>query len=489
MGKKRSEILEEELEVLRSELKVIEDSEEPTDEDISRGEALLAEWDDKKTEHEKALDREKKVDEVFRAALARNEESTENGDGPATGNGTRRGPEVKRNVDPFDNQEVLVRSLWGEALLNTPDTISRAHMVVDDAPYHVDDAAKERMHHLLQLDNKHSGTIARHMLLTGSPEYHEEFRTYVKSKGSLVGEAMRTALSLTDANGGYLVPFTLDPTIILTNAGIQDPLRGISTIKTITTDTWNGVTSAGVTAEWLDEAVEAADATPTVGQPSITPQKAAAWVFGSYEVLADSGFANELGRLLADAKARLEGAAFATGSTAASVPIGVVSRVGAVTASIVTSTTVNAYAVSDVYRTGDSLRPRDAAQASWIGNKKIFSLTRQFDTAGGSAFWANLGMGVPNQLLGQPIYEASSMTGVVSTSAAVLLAGNFSEFYIVDRVGMSVIYEPMVKSSGSHRPTGQAGWFAFWRVGSDAVDPDAFRLLKLATTAAFIPVG
>ncbi|MGH9252224.1 MAG: phage major capsid protein, partial [Acidimicrobiales bacterium] len=142
-----------------------------------------------------------------------------------------------------------------------------------------------------------------------------------------------------------------------------------------------------------------------------------------------------------------------------------------------------------VYATADALRPRDAAQASWIANKRIFSLTRQFDTAGGSAFWANLGMAVPQQLLGQNIYEASTMTGVVSTSAAVLLAGNFAEFYIVDRVGMSVIYEPMIKSTGSQRPTGQAGWFAFWRVGSDVVDPDAFRLLKLHTTRTFVPVG
>ncbi len=485
MGKKRSEILTEELEVLRSELKVIEDSEEPTDEDIERGNNLLAEWDEKDAEHKKALEREAQVAKVFEAAIARSAE-VENGDGPAA---ERRGPEVKRNVDPYDNQEVLVRSLWGDAQLNTTDTISRAQAAIDNAPHHVDDNAKERMHELLQLDNRHTPRIARHMLLTGSEQYHEEFRTYVKSSGTYVGEAMRAAMSLTDANGGYLVPFTLDPTIILTNSGVADPLRGISTIKTITTDTWNGVTSAGVTAEWLDEGIEAADATPTFGQPSIAPQKAAAWVFGSYEVLADSGFANELGRLLADAKSRLEGAAFATGSTAASVPVGVVSRVGAVTASIVTAAAVNGYAVADVYATADSLRPRDAAQASWIANKRIFSLTRQFDTAGGSAFWANLGMAVPQQLLGQNIYEASTMTGVVSTSAAVLLAGNFAEFYIVDRVGMSVIYEPMFKSTGSQRPTGQAGWFAFWRVGSDVVDPDAFRLLKLHTTRTFVPVG
>jgi HK97 family phage major capsid protein len=295
---------------------------------------------------------------------------------------------------------------------------------------------------------------------------------------------MRAAMSLTDANGGYLVPFTLDPTVILTNAGVANPFRAISTIKTIATDSWNGVTSAGVSAEWTAEGVEAADATPTFGQPTITPKKADAWVFGSYEVLADSGFASELGRLLADAKDRLEAAAFATANTGATIPRGVVAAVAAVTASIVTAAATNAFAVGDVYNTSDALRPRDAAQASWVGNKKIFSLTRRFDTAGGSAFWANLGMGVPNQLLGQPVYEASAMTGVVSTGANILLAGNFAEYYIVDRVGMSVIYDPMVKSTGNGRPTGQGGWYAFWRVGADAVDPSAFRLLQLNQVAA-----
>jgi HK97 family phage major capsid protein len=481
MARKRSEVLTEEMEALRAEIKVIEELEEPTDEDLTRSENLLTEWDEKKTAYDKALEREKQVDEVFRTALQRSD-NTESGDGPAAA--ARRGPEIKRTIDPYDNQEQLFRSLFGDVLLNANDTVSRAQVAIDTAPRHVDDAAKERMHELVELDNKHASSIARHMLLTGSPEYHDEFRDYVKSRGTLVGDAMRAAMSLTNDNGGYMVPFTLDPTIILTNAGIQDPLRQISTIKTITTDNWNGVTSAGVTAEWLAEGAEAADKSPTFGQPTITPQKAAAWVFGSYEVLADSGFANELGRLLADAKARLEGAAFATGNTAGR-PYGVVTGVAAVTASIVTSTTVNAYAVGDVYRVSDALRPRDAAAASWIANKRVFSLTRQFDTAGGSAFWANLGMGVPNQLLGQPIYEASTMTGTVTTSANILLAGNFSEFYIVDRVGMSVLYEPMVKSTGSNRPTGQAGWFAFWRVGSDVVDPDAFRLLQLNTTAAF----
>jgi HK97 family phage major capsid protein len=473
MAKKQSEIVAAELEVLRAEITTLNDIEEPTDDEIERSETLLAEWETRKDVHDKAVAREAQVAEVLRAGLTQ----------PSRVD-TPRGPEVIIRTDPYDHNDEIHRSLIGRGSMDAEDVISRAHFAVEQAPRYLQDAAKERLNELLDLDNVHAPLIARHMLLTGSPQYHEDFRDYVKSRGYRVGETMRAALSLTDANGGYLVPFTLDPTVILTNAGIAGPLRSISTVKTIATDTWNGVTSAGVSAAWTAEGTETADATPTFGQPVITPKKADAWVFGSYEVLADSGFASELARLLADAKVRLEEAAFATANTGATIPRGVVAAVAAVTASIVTSAATNAFAVGDVYNTSDALRPRDASQASWIANKKVYSLIRRFDTSGGGSFWANLGMGVPNQLLGQNQYEASTMTGVVSTGANILLAGNFAEYYIVDRVGMSVLYDPLIRSTGNNRPTGQAGWYAFWRVGADVVDPAAFRLLQLNQVAA-----
>jgi predicted phage gp36 major capsid-like protein len=37
----------------------------------------------------------------------------------------------------------------------------------------------------------------------------------------------------------------------------------------IATDSWNGVTSAGVTAHWLDEAAEVSDDSPSLAQPHI----------------------------------------------------------------------------------------------------------------------------------------------------------------------------------------------------------------------------
>jgi hypothetical protein len=41
----------------------------------------------------------------------------------------------------------------------------------------------------------------------------------------------RTAMSLALANGGYLLPLALDPSIILTNAGAANPYHALSGVN------------------------------------------------------------------------------------------------------------------------------------------------------------------------------------------------------------------------------------------------------------------
>jgi HK97 family phage major capsid protein len=315
--------------------------------------------------------------------------------------------------------------------------------------------------------------IARHMLLTGSEEYQEAFRAYVEDPQ---GMAQRAALSLTLANGGYLLPFVLDPTVVLTNTGSANPWRRISNVKQTTSNTWNGVTSAGVNAAWLAEGVPVTDGSPTVGNIAITPAKAAAWVFGSYEVLEDTDFGEQLPRLLADAKDRLEENAFAVGAGSGGVPQGVIT--GATT--VITTATTLVVAVGDVYAVQGALPPRfrNAPGASWAANVAIINAFRQLDTAGGASFWTNLGKGAPETLLGAPIYESSSMSATKAVGSLEAVFGDFGQFYVVDRIGVSLIYEPLVKDQATALPSGNAGWFMFWRVGSKVAVPNAFRVMK-----------
>jgi HK97 family phage major capsid protein len=75
-----------------------------------------------------------------------------------------------------------------------------------------------------------------------------------------------------------MIPLTLDPAINLTSNGSINPLRQLARVVQISTDTWNGVTSAGVTSEWTAEAAEMADASPTLASPSIPVYKGDAFV-------------------------------------------------------------------------------------------------------------------------------------------------------------------------------------------------------------------
>lgn len=485
MARKQSETISEEMEVLRAEIKVITENEEATDEEIARGDTLLEEFKAKEVERQKALKREADVAEVMRAALnpANREEGTP----------TRRAPEVMRKVDPYTDESYaeLKRSIYTGGTFDEGDAISRAQSATEQFSARiVSDDSKQHILGMLEADTKHSGLLARHILMASSKAYHDEFREYVQSQGQTPGELMRTAMSLTGANGGYLVPVTLDPTVVLTNSGAVNPLRDISTVKTIVgSNIYNGVTSAGVNAEWLTENSQAADASPTFGQISITAHKAAAYLFGSWEMLSDSGFSSELAGLFADAKNRLEAAAMATANTGADRPRGIVAGVLAVTASIVTAATTGAFVAGDVFNTYDAQRPRSITKGGWLANQKIYSKIRQMSVTGqGSQFWATIGGGQPSELLGVPTYTASAMTGTVGNGTNVLLVGDFSYYYIVDRVGFSVQYLPVVLGA-NQRPSGQAGWIGYWRVGAEVADPDGFRLLQLNQVAAAVALA
>jgi len=52
-----------------------------------------------------------------------------------------------------------------------------------------------------------TANVARHVLETGTPDYYDAFREYLSDPGKY---SARAALTLTSANGGYLLPFVLD---------------------------------------------------------------------------------------------------------------------------------------------------------------------------------------------------------------------------------------------------------------------------------------
>jgi HK97 family phage major capsid protein len=124
-----------------------------------------------------------------------------------------------------------------------------------------------------------------------------------------------------------------------------------------------------------------------------------------------------------------------------------------------------------------------------MANIQILNKVRAQDSYGGAQFWTNLTGNTPGSLVGQPIYEASDMNSVTTgtsaasgTGSATLLFGDFNQFVIADRVGVSMLYEPMLKGTGANAqlPTGQAGWYMFWRTSSTVSTTAAFRYLTIS---------
>ncbi|MFE0132050.1 phage major capsid protein [Streptomyces sp. NPDC059037] len=292
-------------------------------------------------------------------------------------------------------------------------------------------------------------------------------------------KTVQRAMSLTDSAGGFMVPFTLDPSIILTNTGSANPLRRLARVVTTATDSWSGITSAGVIAHWDPEATETTDDSPTVAQPTITPYKGVAFVSASFEIAADSNIGEQLGEVITDAFDNLETQAFTLG-TGSGQPRGIITAVSAVPGSVVTDAGT-AYATGQPYAVQNALPPRWRPRAQWMANLSVVNGYRQVIKGTGMTESVIDDSGEMPRLLGWQLNENSAMDGTITGSAAdyLLLAGDFRQFAIVDRIGTTIEYVPHLFGA-NRRPTGQRGWYAYKRTGSDVLVPDAFRLLNLS---------
>lgn len=478
---RRADVIRARMAEIRTGLDEVEKIDEPTDEDATRSDDLLAEWDELAEELKPLEERETRLKAVAERSLplGANREA-----------GSHFGGELVQRTasDPYRNLDLgALRS----GAIPVADVRARALSVLErDAKFELEHDSAEHVTRMIGRESRQRagqysvgedevpGGLAAHVLLTGSKEYEDAFYGYLRRPGNV----QRAAMSLTPANGGYLVPYTLDPSIILTNNSSANPFRRLAEGKTTSTNDWNGVTSAGVNAAWLAEGTEAADSSPTVGTLKITPQKAAAWLFGSYEVLEDSDFASQFGMLMGDAKDRLEEQAFAAGAGTGGVPKGILT---AATVAGVTTAASTAVSAANVFTLEGALPARwrgPRARLAFVGNLAQIQALRGMVAFAGStqALMSSTGATAldptaAGYIDGIPAYESTSFPSTLATTGAKpLIIGDWSQFYIVDRLGMSVMYEPMVKGAAG-RPTGQGGWFAFWRVGSDVSTAQAFR--------------
>lgn len=340
-------------------------------------------------------------------------------------------------------------------------------------------------------DNR--GSLARHAVILSSPAYLRAWSKMARNEQHLLSpdEARAVsevrAMSLTDNAGGYLVPFQLDPAVIITSNGSRNDIRQYARTVVATGDVWHGVSAGAVQWSWDGEATEVSDDSPTFGQPTIRNHKAQGFVPISIEAFEDAAnVTQEIGKLLAFGKDDLEAAAFILGAgDGSNQPKGLITALDGTSAEM-SPTTPETFSLADLYAVQGALPARFRSNAAWLANNLIYNRTRQFDTAGGAGLWEYLGGDRPRQLLGRPVAEAEAMDGTWNAAATadnfVLAFGDFDNYVITDRLGMRVEFIPHLFGN-NNRPTGQRGWYAYYRVGADVVNPAAFKLLNIATAA------
>lgn len=448
--------------------------------DIDLPDEAQAEWDELETEladNERQRTAITERTEKLRKMAADRPELREHG--------SDRGPSfVKHRSDSeiFDLNELRAMSYGAEDFLERVS--DHARHAVDTATYGATyrEGAQERVTQLLDEVDSDSRDLAKRILLTGSRDYVRGFAKVLKHGNDAFCSQeerqmlLRAQTLVPDAGGGYSVPFQLDPSVILTNAGVVNPIRNLARIVTITGKQWQGVTTTGTSVTRGAEGATAPDSSFTLAQPTVMTNRVQGFVPFSIEIeLSWSALASEITRLLVDAKS-VEENSFITGDGTGVNPGGVIATLPG--GQNVTTGSVGTFVYSDVYKLHTALPPRWEQGASFLAHKGILNLIRQFDTAGGAQFWGSIAYGNPNTILDYKVERASAMDSTVATGKKIILYGNFEQFLIVDRLGMTIELVPHVfDAANANRPTGQRGVYAVWMNNSKILVPSAFNLL------------
>jgi HK97 family phage major capsid protein len=476
VAKRTSAEIAAEQEVLRTELIALDEKDDANEADIARSAEALKEFEALEAERAKAVEYEQQIARVRSASLAR---ATESGDGAKFG-----APEIKRNVDPF---EVLRTGAVGMSQRD----IKRAMIDGNLKALEDKDVDGDNQAHFERVIKRHAGDFAwaGNILARSRPEYESGWAKLMMGRPELLDELERTAMSSgSNTNGGYLIPTHLDPTIILTNSGASNVIRGISRVVTLTEGTtWNGVTSAGVTASWDGELVEVSDDTPTFGRVSVATNVAQSFVQASISAFQDiSGLQSDVMMMFADARDRLEGAAHATGSGSSNQPKGIVTALDASTSVEVTSTTAATIGLVDLHALYRAVPVRWRGRGTWLMNPLYSLAVKALGTAISASYSGDLREPTAGRILGRPVVESDDMPTTQTTTALdnEIIYGDFSNYLIVDKPGsMSVEFIPHLFNTANNLPDGRRGWYAYWRTGADSTNISAFRILQDKTSA------
>lgn len=374
---------------------------------------------------------------------------------------------------------------------------SAALRAAEEEMVEVTDSQREQIADVIRRLDTEDARLSRHVIAHSRPEYRSAFNKLFQASMRGLPTAHLTedehraveyarSVTITSGSAGTAIPAPLDPSIILTGAhdGSTNPWRRLCRNLQTMSNTWNGVTSAGITVGYGAEAEEATDNSPTLGTRSITCYRGRGLVPFSMESDQDWGaMQTEMIRLLNIAKDDKDEAVFSAATAPSSnTPDGFIYRlVTSYSGQIVTSAGSNTFASTDVVALHNALPVRFEEGASWLASKTTYNKIRTFASSDGPDLWTYLSNGLPATLLGFPHHQSPSIDSTYGSGENyILLLGRYNEaFGIADRLGTTIELIPQLFGGTNNFPTGERGLFMNWRTGTGVLNQSAVVVLNV----------
>ena len=123
------------------------------------------------------------------------------------------------------------------------------------------DVRRQKMTEIIEEFDTEDGKLARQALITSHPDYLRAFNKLSRNPSAAnlnpaEQQAVERAMSLTDGEGGYLIPFQLDPAVIINSDGSYNQIRQAARVVQATGDVWHGVAAGATSWSWDAEATE-----------------------------------------------------------------------------------------------------------------------------------------------------------------------------------------------------------------------------------------
>ena len=318
--------------------------------------------------------------------------------------------------------------------------------------------------------------------IVGKPQTPETAKTGRASDEYRVdfGNALRNKLSVNnvlstspDADGGYLVPTEFERQIV---TGLQEEnvVRGLA--KTLTTSAERKIPIADTrsTATWTAENAAVPESTLKFAQKELDAYKLTNLVKVSIELLQDSMFDLESYIIAEFARAFgvAEEEAFCIGNGTGR-PTGIFTANGG-EVGVTGGASINTDNLIDLVY---SLKSPYRRNAAFLMKDTTVSGIRKLKDSNGQYLWQpSLQAGEPDRLLGYPLHT-SPYAPAVAANALPIAFGDFSNYWIADRMGRTV-----QRLSELYAGNGQVGYLGIQRVDAKVILAEGIKLLKIGTS-------